>query len=52
MKEIAEVYEHGTGRLIDTYEVEVPEPEIVRDLAAEIDALKVEVDKLKEIMNG
>lgn len=46
MKETVEVYEQGTGKLIDTYEQEVPDP--VPSQEDRIAALEEEVLKLKK----
>ena len=47
MKVTVETYEQGTGKLLKTTEIEVEEPQPVRNLEAEIDALKAEIEKLK-----
>ena len=48
MIEIAEVYKDG--KLIDTYEVEVPDPP--KSLEQEIDELKARVELLEKLPQG
>ena len=56
MLQTVEVYEQGTGKLIDTYEQEIPDPEPselevlkaeVAGMQTEIEALKTEIELLK-----
>ena len=47
MKQTVETYEQGTGKLLSTSEVEVPDIEPVINLEAEIELLKVRINKLE-----
>ncbi len=49
MKETVEVYEQGTGKLIDTYTIEVPDRPPI-DVRMEIATMRLRLDELEAIL--